>query len=77
MVYDFRCPIPDIVHLPHPKHLILSLELLGNIFTRGKLFYQLKKHSFCLFVQIGQISVQLSGDLQLRIQRFAVLPDIS
>ena len=76
MIYDFHCPIPDVIHLLHLKHLILSLELFGDALTGGKLLYQLKKHSFCLLVQIGQITVQFSGDLQLGVQCLTVLPEI-
>ena len=76
-VYYFRCLIPNVIHLLHPKHLILSLEVFGNILTLGKLFYQLKKHSFRLFVQIAKITVQFIVNQQLCVQRLVVLPEIS
>ena len=56
--------------------LILGLELFCDAFTGRHLLYQLKKHSFSLFVQIGKISVQRAGGQQLRVQRLAVLPEI-
>ena len=75
-VDHLHSPIPDVVHLLHPKHLILSLELFGDALTLGHLLYQLKKHSFCLLVQIGKITVQLAGDLQRCVHRLTVLPEI-
>ena len=70
-------PIPDVIHPLYPQHLILGLELFRNALTNGRLFYQLKEHILCLLVQIGKITVQLAGALQLRVQRLAVLPEIS
>ena len=35
----FRCTVTNIVHLPHPQHLILCFELLSHTFLFGKLFY--------------------------------------
>jgi hypothetical protein len=55
--------IPDAVHLLHPQHLILCLELFGDAITGGKLFYQIKEHSLRLLVQIGKITVQFAGNL--------------
>ena len=60
----------------YPQHLILGFELFGDALTEGHLFYQLKKHSLRLLVQISQITVQLAGDLQLCVQRLAVLSEI-
>ena len=56
--------------------MILDFELFCDTLTGGQLLYQLKKHSLCLFVQVGKITVQLAGDLQLCVQRLAVLPEI-
>ena len=70
-------PIPDVIHPLYQQHLILGLALFRNALTNGRLFYQLKEHILCLLVQIGKITVQLAGELQLRVQRLAVLPEIS
>ena len=34
MVYDFHCPVPDVVHPLHPQHLILCFELFGRTLTK-------------------------------------------
>ena len=39
IIYDFLCAVADIVHLPHPLHLILCFELLGHPLTLCYLFY--------------------------------------
>ena len=75
-VCDFHCPIPNVVHPLYPQLLILGLELLHDALTDGKLFYQLKKHVFRLLIQIGKITVQLAGDLQLCVHRLLVLSEI-
>ena len=56
--------------------MILDLKLFCDAFTGRHLLNQLKKHRFSLFVQIGKITVQLAGDLQLREQRLTVLSEI-
>ena len=56
--------------------MILDLKLFCDALTLGHLLYQIKKHRFSLHVQIGKISVQLAGDLQLCVQCLAVLPEI-
>ena len=76
VVHNLHSSIPNVVHSLYPQHLILGLELFCDAFTGRHLLYQLKKHSFSLFVQIGKISVQRAGGQQLRVQRLAVLPEI-
>ena len=56
--------------------MILCFKLYGDALTLGHLLYQLKKHRFSLFVQIGKITVQLAGDMQLCVQCLAVLREI-
>ena len=56
--------------------MILGFLLLGNAVTNCHLLYQHKKHGLRLIVQIGKITVQLAGDLQLCVQRLAVLSEI-
>ena len=77
VVHHLHGSILDVVHPLHPQHLILGLEPLGDALTDGHLFYQLKKQVLRLLVQIGKIIVQLACDLQLCVQRLAVLPEIS
>lgn len=76
VVDHLHSPIPNAVHPLHLQHLILCLELFCDTLTGSKLLYQLKKHSFRLFVQIGKITVQLTGDLQLHVKHLAMLPEM-
>lgn len=76
MIYKLHRSVPDVVNPLHPEHLILGLELFCDVLPSCHLLYQLKKHVFRLLVQIGQITVQLACDLQLCVQRLAVLSDI-
>ena len=75
VVHNLHSSIPNVVHSLYPQHLILDLKLFCDAFTGRHLLNQLKKHRFSLFIQIGKITVQLAGDLQLRVQRFAVLQE--
>ena len=76
VVHHLHSPIPDVVHPLYPLHLILGLDLFGDALTDSHLLYQLKKHGLCLIVQIGKITVQLAGDLQLCVQRLSMLTEI-
>ena len=35
MVYNFHCPVPDVVHPLHPLHLIVCFEFFGDAFLFG------------------------------------------
>ncbi len=61
VVYDFCRLCSDVVHPLYLQHLILRFALFGDTISDGHLIYQLKKHGFCLLVQVCQISVQLAG----------------
>ena len=76
VVHNLHSSIPNVVHSLYPQHLILDLKLFCDAFTGRHLLNQLKKHCLGLLVQIGKLSVQRAGDLQLCVQCLAVLPEI-
>ena len=47
----------NIVHTLHPQHLIFRFECFRYFFF-GKLFYQPRKHCFCLPFNVSRITVQ-------------------
>ena len=55
VIDDFFCAVADIVHLPHPLHLIRCFELFGHAFLFGKLFHQSVEHLSRFFVNICEI----------------------
>ena len=57
---NLSCSAADIIHLLHPQHLIFSLKLFRYIFFFRQLFYQPGKHFLCLFVNNGNVTVQLA-----------------
>ncbi len=58
---NFFCAILDIIHMVYPFHLVFSFELFGNTLLCSHLFYQLRKHIFCLLTNVGQITIQLTA----------------
>ena len=60
VIDNFLCPVSGAVHLPDPFHLIIRFKLLGDTVLCRHLFYKLRKHSFCLFVNFGQVVVQFA-----------------
>ena len=71
-INNFSGKITDIVHFPHPSRLVGGFELFGNSFFFGKLIYQPKKESLCLFFGVGKLGMKLAGSEQVVIQDFAV-----
>ena len=67
----------DVVHPLHPQHLIIRFEGFRYALFFGKLFYQPRKHCFCLLVEVSEVIVQLAGSQQLGIQTNLVLANIS
>ena len=35
VIYNLYCPVPDVVHLLHPLHLIVCFEFFGDAFLFG------------------------------------------
>lgn len=58
-IYDFHSPITDVVHSANPSRWIGGFQCLRNTFMLRHLFYYPRKHIFCLFVNIGKVTVQL------------------
>ena len=75
-IYNLRCTVADIVHLPHPQHLVFCFELFGHAITFCHLFYEPKKHILSLFIYIGKVSVQFAFCEQGCIKTFTVRLDI-
>ena len=70
---DFFCTVSNIVHPPHPRHLVGGFELFGDIFFFGKVFYQSRKELLGLFFDIGKVGIEFSGSEQIVIQNFVML----
>ena len=68
IILNFYCTITDVVHFPHPQHLIVCFELFGYAFTLCKLFYEPIKHFCRFFVNIGKMVVELAGCKQIVIE---------
>ena len=49
----------NIVHLPHPSHLVDGFKLFGNTFPFGVFFYKPKKEQLCVFLHISEVGVEL------------------
>ena len=46
LVYDFHCPVPDVVHPLYPKHLIMGFALRLDVpqvplSPKGRIFFSL------------------------------------
>ena len=57
--------------------MVGGFELFGNSFFFGKLIYQPKKESLCLFFGVGEVGMKLAGSEQVVVQDFVVLLQIS
>ena len=77
MVYDFRCPVTDVVHALYPLHLIPCFKLFGDALLHGHLLCQLEHLLLRLFIDVGKVGIQPAANQQLRIQGLALLLDIS
>ena len=64
VVNDFFYPISDAIHLPNPFNLIFGFKLLCNPLLLCQSFNQLKKHDFCLNVNLSQMVIQLAIEKQ-------------
>ena len=60
VIDNFLCPVSGAVHLPNPLYLILNLELFCDTILFCQSFNQLKKHDFCLGINLSQMIVQLA-----------------
>jgi len=60
MFYNFYCGISDVVHRPYPFQLMFGFQLFSDTLSPGKLFYQPRKNSFGLPVNIRKISIQFA-----------------
>ena len=52
------------IHLPNPFNLIFGFKLLCNPLLFCQSFNQLKKHDFCLNVNLSQMVIQLAVEKQ-------------
>ena len=60
-INNFSGKITDIVHLPHPCHLVGGFELFGYAFLFGEFSYQPRKESLCLFFDVGKVGMEFNG----------------
>ena len=70
------CSISETVNSLYPLHLIFCFERFGYALTFCHLFYKPKKHIFSLSVNVGEVSVQLTTELQIGEQRSSVFSQI-
>ena len=75
-INDFFNSIPNAIHLFYPFHLIFSIELLRDTLLLCHLFYKLRKHFFCLLVNIGKVAVQTATEQQAGIAGLAIFFDV-
>ena len=47
----------NIVHPPHPSHLVGGFELFRDTFLFGVFFYQPRKEGLCFFLYIGEVGM--------------------
>ena len=62
LVDDFSCLLSDSIHSSLPFHLVSGFECFRDAVTLGKLFYQLRKHFFCLLVDVCKVVIHLTAD---------------
>jgi hypothetical protein len=58
---DLLSGIADIIHPLRPAHLVCGFERFGDSLALRHLFYQLRKHSFRLLVNVGKMVIQLAA----------------
>lgn len=71
--YNFNYFASNIVHPPHPRHLVGGFELFCDTFFFGVFFYQPRKESLRLFFGVGKVGMKLAGSEQIVVQHFMVL----
>jgi len=76
MIYDFHCPVTDVVHPLHPQHLILCFELFCDALTLGYLLYQQEHFFLSLFIDVGKVGIQSAAGQKLRVQGFSLRLDV-
>ncbi len=59
-VHDFFCCKTNTVHTAYPLHLIFDFKLFGDTLLLCHPIHKLKKHSFRLGVDFGQVTGQLA-----------------
>ena len=62
---DLFGTIADVVHLPHPFHLISSFQGFGHTLGFLHLLNDQSKLFFSLFVQLDKIAAQFTGQNKL------------
>ena len=55
---DFRCSFLNVAHTANPFNLILLFKLFGDSFPFHHLLCEGVKHTPCLFVNVGKVSVE-------------------
>lgn len=63
----------NIVHLPHPSHLVDGFELFRDAFFFSVFFYQPRKEGLCFFLYIGEVGMKFTGSEQIVTQDFSVV----
>ena len=64
------CSAADVVHTLYPQQLILDFQLLCDAFAEYHFIHCPKKESLCVFVNLMQISIQMSRCEQVEINVF-------
>ena len=59
---DFPHLMANTVHTAYPFHLIFSLEFFCNTLLLSYLFHKLRKHIFCLLIDVSQMAIQLPAE---------------
>ena len=54
-VYNFLCPVADIVHASYPFKLVPGFQFLGHSFSGFHLLYDKVKPFLRLLVQVGKV----------------------
>ena len=75
--YHLSCSATDIVHPPHPKHLVGGFELFSHTFLFGVFFYQPEKKLLRLFFGICEMGMEFAGSEQIVVQHLMMLFHIS
>ena len=65
----------DIIHHPHPAHLIFRFQLFGDAFLFRHFFYEPGEKILRLRFDFGKVDVQPAVHIQVKIQALPVLTD--
>lgn len=76
VIYDFCGSAADVIHPNNPLNLIICFELFSNALTFCHLFYESKKHILSSFVNVREITVQLTACQQIDISHLVILLDM-